>query len=81
MVQMSARLQVECTASDEYFPKNLTRNQKYNVVGTMYFNYVKDTDGRPETKHVIKFLVVNDADKLQQITADNCKVFPVAPSN
>ena len=80
MVQFMAKLQIECTAGNDYFPKNLTRGQKYNVIGVLHFDYQTDKNGKRETRNVIKFLVVNDREELQQVDSQNCKVFPIAPA-
>lgn len=74
MVQIQKNLKVKCVATGEYFPKNITKGEWYNVIGIISREYKAKKNDKDEIRTMIKFLVINDKMKLQRITADNCEV-------
>jgi len=79
MVQLTKELKIKCVAEPDYFPKEISKGEWYDVVGIVSTEYNKtisldDGSKRNETVTVIKFLVINDKVKLQQISSKNCDV-------
>ena len=77
MVQISKRLKVKCIAEGSYFPVEITKGEWYHVVGIVARDYTIVKGDKQETRTMIKFLVLNDKMKLQQIAADNCEVLNI----
>jgi len=79
MIQILEDLEIVCVAPDDHFPKNITKESSYPVVGVSSHEIRVDDAGKMDpqgkkVKSVIKFLVINDDNKLQQIADFNCYV-------
>lgn len=76
MVQFIRALKVKCVASAEYFPKNISPTEWYDVIGFETFN-TKTNDqssDKPKWRLVINFIVINDLMGITKIAAHNCQV-------
>jgi len=76
MVQFIKPLKIKCIATAEWFPKNISPTEWYNVVGFETFN-TKGEDRKDEKakwRLVINFIVINDIMQISKIAAHNCQI-------
>lgn len=73
MIQLTRKLKIKCIATGSNLPQRITPTEWYPVVGVTEFQY-RDPKDEKKTKRSIKFIVINDDLKFQEIVEYNCQV-------